>query len=463
MNVVTPPNSYAMENTVLASMMQEVDELAEYGASKLTEDDFYNTNNKAIFKHVKAMADSAVSGINIVIVQEMIFTDIQFKGQDTFLIMSDIMSAQTSTSIETQCKMLRELTDSRFLLDLSYQIHKSVVDRISVDVIKSFVDDKILGMESESKRKTVHIKETIPDTIDVIHKSNPNSAGIKFGYRDLDEISGGMYPGEFIVIGARPGMGKTSFLMDVLLNAADQGAQSLIFSLEMKRELLTSRYVSRIGMVSNTRIRQSKLYKDDYPNIEKAFEKISELPIHINDQINMTAMEIRAEARRFKRKNPDLKLIVVDYLQLIETDSGLKKDPVLATSQKSKVLRDLAKELDVPVVAIAQLNRACENRPHPHKRPILQDLKGSGDIEQDANLILFLYRGSVYKEIVNDIPVRPEEFEVIGAKVREGALGTANLNFNGEYYLFEEPNGTDMGEHVNYYEKDNVHDFAEGL
>jgi|TARA_Y100000310_G_scaffold127848_3_gene127003 replicative DNA helicase len=439
-NQIVPPNSIDVEKVVLASMMQGDEEITEYGCDQLTVAEFYNSNNQIVFKCIQDMVKSSVGAMDSVLVQDAISGLDGMDDTSSVLVIADLIGVQTTSSIVKHCEVLREDAESRHLLNLSYQMQNSIIKGEKSAVIKESVDVELLSMEGTETVKTIHISEAIPETMDQIEGKSEEYKPMYYGYKDLDDITGGILPGEIVVIGARPGMTKTGFSLDVVLNNARADTRTLVFSLEMTNSQLVSRYITNIGRVSNTKIRHRSLTKNDYPNIEKALTEISNLPIHLNDNGQLNSNQIRAEVRRFKRKNPDLKLVMIDYLQLMEETIGGDSGTRLSINLNMKILRLLAKQEGIGIVILSQLNRKCEERKNPHKRPVLSDLKESGNIEQDAHQILFLYRGYKYDEVIDDVPVRENELEVIAAKIREGSPGTAKLLFEGEYSSF---NGVD--------------------
>lgn len=447
---IVPPNNINIEHTILASMMTGKEEISEYASDKLTPEDFYNTENKIIFKCMQDMSRSSVGAMDTVLVQDALFSSGNMDFDTAMAMILKISETQSVASIEEHCRRLKELTAQREYLMLSYKMQEFIKKGEQSAKISDQINNTIMGMERSDMPVTTHIKESINETMDMIQSNTPEYDPVYYGYEDVDRISGGMFPGELIIIGARPGMGKSAFSLDVILNNALRSKKALVFTMEMTKPQLVSRYVSRIGSVSNTKIRHKMIGKSEFPNIQKAFEVINGLPIYLNDAGELSAHQIRAEAKRFKRKHSDLKFIVIDYLQLMEESVGGDSGTRLSVNLNCKVLRILAKELGIAVIALSQLNRKCEERKNPHKRPILSDLKESGNIEQDASQIIFLYRGFKYDEVIDDIPVKENELEVIFAKVREGSPDTARLNFEGDTYSFtgveerrQEPFGVD--------------------
>ncbi len=433
MNQITPPHNVDIEKVVLASMMQSDEEITEYGCDQLTEADFYNSNNKIVFKCIQGMVKSSVGAMDIVLVQDAISGLEGMTEESSMLAIADLIGVQTTRSIVKHCERLRELAESRSLLNLSYQMQNSVIKGEQSAVIKEAVDVELLSMERSTKCKTTHIRESIGDTIEQMDGNSDKNQPLYFGIKDLDKMTGGMFPGNLVTIGARPSQGKTQVCLQVALNVAKQGKTVLIFSLEMKKEQLVSRYISNIGSVDNSRIRSRTLMPKDREGVMMATEQLNDLPIYLNSSKSMTVYELRSEARRMKRKIPNLGLIIVDYLQLMEDSKDLRGDKRLATEEKSKILLQLGDELEVPIMPLVQLNRNCESRPHPNKRPILSDIKEAGAIEQDSHIVIFLYQGAKYKEVIDDVPVPEGELELILAKVREGTIGTVKTLSEGQY------------------------------
>ena len=254
--------------------------------------------------------------------------------------------------------------------------------------------------------------------------------GLPTGYVDFDELLSGLQPSNLVIVGARPSMGKTAFGLGMAANAALEAQRPvLFFSLEMGHLELTQRMLCSDARVDSQRMRNGNLSEDDWPKITRAVGKLGEAPIWIDDNPNLTVMEIRAKARRLKSRLGDLGLIVVDYLQLM-SGRGTAENRQVEVSEMSRGLKILARELDTPIVALSQLSRALESR--TDKRPMLADLRESGSIEQDADVVAFLYRDEVYNPESPDIG----SAEVIVAKHRNGPTGTVRLAWLSNYTRF---------------------------
>jgi replicative DNA helicase len=268
------------------------------------------------------------------------------------------------------------------------------------------------------------------EEIDFLFQSEGNITGIPTGFDKFDENTTGLHPGELIIVAGRPSMGKTTFAMNIAENAAiGHKTPVAVFSMEMPGEQLAMRMISSLGRIDQHHIRTGQLTDEDWPRITSAVHMLSEANLFIDDTPAMSPGEVRARARRIKRKH-GLGLIVIDYLQLMQVPGG-SENRATEISEISRGMKALAKELSVPVIALSQLNRSLEQR--TDKRPIMSDLRESGAIEQDADLIVFIYRDEVYNE---DSPDKGMA-EIIIAKQRNGPIGKSVLTFLGKYTKFE--------------------------
>jgi replicative DNA helicase len=278
--------------------------------------------------------------------------------------------------------------------------------------------------------KVSNILSSVVDRIDHLYR-NPNELrGVPSGYNALDQMTGGLQRGDLVIIAGRPSMGKTTLAVNIAENAAlGHKIASAIFSMEMSAEQLSFRMLSSIGRISQTRLRNGKLLDEDWPRVDSAVAMMSNAPIFIDDGGALTPTEVRSRARRLKREY-GLGLIVVDYLQLMQV-TGTVENRATEISEISRSLKALAKELEVPVIALSQLNRSVEQR--NDKRPVMSDLRESGALEQDADLIVFIYREEVYDK---ETP-RKGIADIIIAKQRNGPIGEFQLTFLGEFTKFE--------------------------
>jgi replicative DNA helicase len=280
----------------------------------------------------------------------------------------------------------------------------------------------------------VNIKEYLAKTMDRIdtlfHSNNPIT-GIPTGYNDFDEMTSGLQPSDLVIIAGRPSMGKTTFAMNIAEHVAIKSQEPvLIFSMEMPGEAIVMRLLSSLCRIDQLRIRTGKLNDEDWPRISSTVSMLSEAKLYIDDTPALSPAEMRARARRLAKEHGQLGMIVVDYLQLMQVP-GHNENRTAEISEISRSLKGLAKELKVPVIALSQLNRGLEQR--ADKRPVMSDLRESGAIEQDADLIVFIYRDEVY----NDNSPDKGTAEIIIAKQRNGPIGKVRLTFMGQYTCFE--------------------------
>jgi replicative DNA helicase len=269
------------------------------------------------------------------------------------------------------------------------------------------------------------------DKIETLFEQEGSITGAATGFTDLDELTSGLQPADLIIVAGRPSMGKTTIAMNMAENIAIKGDKPVaVFSMEMPGDSLAMRMMSSLGRIDQHKIRTGKLEDDEWPRLTSAINLLAETKLFIDDTAALTPTEVRSRARRLAREHGQLGLIVIDYLQLMQSPSS-GDNRVQQISDISRGLKALAKELNVPVVALSQLNRNLEQR--PNKRPMMSDLRESGAIEQDADLIVFVYRDEVYNEDSPDKGIA----EIIIGKQRNGPLGTVRLTFLGQYTRFE--------------------------
>lgn len=273
----------------------------------------------------------------------------------------------------------------------------------------------------------------VVDKIDTLFEQDSGITGLPTGFIDFDDQTSGLQPADLIIIAGRPSMGKTTFAMNIAENAAIHSKQPVaVFSMEMPADSLAMRMLSSLGRIDQHRLRTGRLNDDDWPRLTSAIALLNEAPLFIDDTGGLTPSELRARARRLKREH-GLSLIIIDYLQLMSGSSNGRQaeNRTNEISEISRSLKALAKELNVPVIALSQLNRSLEQR--PNKRPVMSDLRESGAIEQDADIIVFIYRDEVY----NEDSAEKGKAEIIISKQRNGPIGTVALTFQGKYTRFE--------------------------
>ncbi len=352
-------------------------------------------------------------------------------------------SSPSAANLEAYAEMIRQKSISRKLMKINLEISQLIVNPQGKDAaaLLDEAETKIFSLNDEASRTASSIKKLdvlIPQSIDKLNQianSGSSLLGSSTGYKDLDSKLQGLQNGDLIIIAARPSMGKTALSMNIvenfLLNKEIEGGV-LAFSLEMPAESLTTRLLASNAKIDQQKVRSASMNQNDLKRFMESSSKLKDLPLYIDDSSMLSPMELRARARRIHRQEPNgLSLIVVDYLQLMQLPAS-SENRVNQISEISRSLKMLAKELNVPVVALSQLNRAVEQR--PNKRPIMSDLRDSGAIEQDADVILFIYRDEVYNEDSEE----GNKAEIIIGKQRNGPIGKVNLTFLKEFTRFED-------------------------
>ena len=363
-------------------------------------------------------------------------------GGKNYLI--DLASTSPSAAnLEAYAGMVRQKSISRRLMKINSEISELIVNPQGKDAAELLdeAETKIFSLNDEASRTSTNIQkldELIPQSIErmnEIAKNGSSLLGASTGYKDIDSKLQGLQDGDLIIVAARPSMGKTALSMNIVENFVlnkDILGGVLVFSLEMPAESLTTRLLASNAKIDQQKVRSASMNQADLKKFMESSSKLKDLPLYIDDSSMLSPMELRARARRIARQEPNgLSLIVVDYLQLMQLPAS-QENRVNQISEISRSLKMLAKELNVPVVALSQLNRAVEQR--PNKRPIMADLRDSGAIEQDADVILFIYRDEVYNEDSEE----GNKAEIIIGKQRNGPIGKVNLTFLKEYTRFED-------------------------
>ena len=363
-------------------------------------------------------------------------------GGKNYLI--DLASTSPSAAnLEAYAGMVRQKSISRRLMKINSEISELIVNPQGKDAAELLdeAETKIFSLNDEASRTSTNIQkldELIPQSIErmnEIAKNGSSLLGASTGYKDLDSKLQGLQDGDLIIVAARPSMGKTALSMNIVENFVlnkDILGGVLVFSLEMPAESLTTRLLASNAKIDQQKVRSASMNQADLKKFMESSSKLKDLPLYIDDSSMLSPMELRARARRIARQEPNgLSLIVVDYLQLMQLPAS-QENRVNQISEISRSLKMLAKELNVPVIALSQLNRAVEQR--PNKRPIMADLRDSGAIEQDADVILFIYRDEVYNEDSEE----GNKAEIIIGKQRNGPIGKVNLTFLKEYTRFED-------------------------
>ena len=352
-------------------------------------------------------------------------------------------SSPSAANLEAYAEMIRQKSISRKLMRINSEISQLIINPQGKDAaaLLDEAETKIFSLNDEASKTASSIQKLdvlIPQSIDKLNQianSGSSLLGSSTGFKDLDAKLQGLQNGDLIIVAARPSMGKTALSMNIvenfLLNKEVEGGV-LAFSLEMPAESLTTRLLASNAKIDQQKVRSASMNQNDLKRFMESSSRLKDLPLYIDDSSMLSPMELRARARRIHRQEPNgLSLIVVDYLQLMELPSSTESR-VNQISEISRSLKMLAKDLNVPVIALSQLNRAVEQR--PNRRPVMSDLRDSGAIEQDADVILFIYRDEVYNEDSEE----GNKAEIIIGKQRNGPIGKVNLTFLKEFTRFED-------------------------
>jgi replicative DNA helicase len=432
-----PPSSLEAERAVLGGILLENDAM-NVVLEVLSLEDFYSEANAKIFDAMCELYRRNQPVDQVTLREALVHAGrLASVGGDEYLL-SLTNTIPTVSNIKTHARIVREKSVVRNLIQVCHEVAaRGYGDYGAVEEFLDEAESSIFAVARERARNPYeHVKEVVMRTFQEIHETaNRGEAitGLPTGFTLLDKLTAGMHAGDLIIVAGRPGMGKTSFALNVAHNACHSTKSPVaIFSLEMPKGQLVRRLLGAEARVDGNRIRTGQLHKDDWPKLADAAGTLSELPIWIDDTPAITLLELRAKARRL-RSEIGLSLLVVDYLQLMR--SGSRNDSrEQEISEISRSLKALAKELEIPIIALSQLNRGVESRGVKDKRPQLSDLRESGAIEQDADTIWFIYRDEVYNRDSEDRGVA----EIIIGKQRAGPTGTCRVRFFSEYTRFDD-------------------------
>ncbi len=430
-----PPQNIEAEQAVLGAMLLSRQAIST-ADDILVSDDFYRESHRQIFL---AMRDLFYDNEQVDLIT--LSDRLQKKGLLESIGIS-YMSAldhmvPTAANIEYHAKIVREKSLLRRLIDAATDIAASAYEEASdADFIVDDAERRILGVALKRGAADFStMKESLMiafGNIEKLYDSPDLITGLSTGFRDLDELTSGLQKSDLILVAARPSMGKTAFTLNIATNAAAKGKAVAFFSLEMSKEQLVQRMLCAESKIDSQVLRNGKLSDDEWNELITSVDKLSRYPVYIDDTPGITVGEMRAKARRLKNKG-NLDLIIIDYLQLMQgrgNKSGDNRQNEI--SEISRSLKSLARELQVPVIALSQLSRSVEAR--QVKRPMLSDLRESGSLEQDADIVMFLYREDYYNQDTEEKNIT----EVIIAKHRNGPIGSVKLYFQKDYTLFRD-------------------------
>jgi replicative DNA helicase len=408
-------------------------------SDKVVETDFYRRDHQLIFRTIEKLADQQIP-FDVITISETLeaTSELEAVGGLSYLGML-AKDTPSAANIVSYANIVRDRSVLRQLIHVGTEISDSAFNtegRDTADLLEHAEREvfKIAEQRQRGQGGFTSIKSLLAkavDKIEMLFEQGSHITGAATGFTDLDELTSGLQPSDLIIVAGRPSMGKTAIAMNMAENVAIKGGKPVaVFSMEMPGDALAMRMMSSLGRIDQHKVRTGKLEDHEWPRLTSAISLLGETKLFIDDTPALTPTEVRSRARRLTREHGQLGLIVLDYLQLMQSPSS-GDNRVQQISDISRGLKALAKELNVPVVALSQLNRNLEQR--PNKRPMMSDLRESGAIEQDADLIVFVYRDEVYNEDSPDKGIA----EIIVGKQRNGPLGTVRLTFLGQYTRFE--------------------------
>ncbi|PZQ87985.1 MAG: replicative DNA helicase [Acinetobacter johnsonii] len=412
----TPPHNLALEQAVLAALMTVAESFEQVG-DVLTENDFYATRHKYIFRAIAQLSKDS-SPYDAVLVHDWLTTQnlLDAVGGEEYLMQLMADSPSSFYNMETYATKIKEFSTLRSMIKVSSEILQNAYDTKgrNVSEILDLAETNIFSLAEQHN-----------------NKMEGSITGLTTGFLELDNKTSGMQAGDLIIVAARPSMGKTTFAMNLVESVLfNNDLPALVYSMEMPADSIAMRLISSYGKVHQGHLRSGKLDGDEWSKVTGTILQLQEKKLYIDDSSALPPTEVRARARRIaKQHDGKLGCIMVDYLQLMKVP-GMGDNRVGEISEISRSLKALAKEMMCPVIALSQLNRSLENR--PNKRPVMSDLRESGAIEQDADLIMFIYRDEVYNKESKEAGTA----EIIIGKQRNGPIGTVRLAFEGQYTRF---------------------------
>ena len=430
-----PPNDTEAEQAVIGSMLIDRDAVI-LAIETLKEEDFYREDNKAIYSAMLNLYNRA-EPIDIITVKEELVSLGKFEAVGGLEYLAELPEkVPTTANVDKYIKIVEEKSILRSLIKASNEIITLGFDQTQeVEFIMDEAEKKVFNvMQNRNQKGYTPIKEILIDAfaeLEQLYNNKQQVTGVPTGFIELDYKTSGLHDSELIILAARPAMGKSAFALNIAANAAVRAKTPVaIFSLEMSKEQMTNRILCSEAMIDSNKLRTGKIEEDDWVKLVESLGPLSEAEIYIDDTPGISITEIRAKCRKLKLEK-NIGLVIIDYLQLVQ-GSGNKRvgSREQEISEISRSLKILAKEINVPVIALSQLSRAAEQR--PDHRPMLSDLRESGSIEQDADIVTFLYRDDYY----NPDSENKNIAEVIIAKNRSGSTGTVELLWLGSYTKF---------------------------
>ncbi|BAU57206.1 replicative DNA helicase [Halorhodospira halochloris] len=433
-----PPHDLEAEQAVLGGLMLD-NSAWDQIADRLHEEDFYRREHRLVYRAMAELADGG-QPMDVVTLSGRLRQQGRLDDAGGLQYLGGISrETPSAANIRAYADIVRERSVLRQLIRAGSDVAAAAFEPQGRDseTLLDYAEQTIFAIAEQTGRHRqgfVGMRELMPqviDRIDALYRTQEAVTGLPTGFDDLDHLTSGLQNGDLVIVAGRPSMGKTTFAMNIVEHVVmHRKLPVAVFSMEMPAEALAMRMLASLGRVHLQRVRSGRLQDDDWPRLTSTMSLLAEAPLFVDDSPGLSPTDVRARSRRLQREHDGLGLIVVDYLQLMQS-SGLRENRAGELSEISRGLKALAKELNAPVIALSQLNRSLEQR--PNKRPIMSDLRESGAIEQDADLIAFIYRDEVYHEDSPDKGVA----ELIIGKQRQGPIGTVRLTFLGEYTRFE--------------------------
>jgi len=435
-----PPHSVEAEQAVLGGLLLDNrawDKIGDF----ISEADFYRADHRLLYHCISGLIEGSRPA-DVVTVSEALDRSAKLSDAGGLAYIAALaQNTPSAVNIRRYAEIIRDRAVMRRLVSIGSEIAEGALNPMgkSADELINDAEARIFAISeqgSRGKQGFVEIRPLIAqvvERIDQLHSNPSDITGIPSGYVDLDKMTSGLQPGDLIIVAGRPSMGKTAFALNIGEHLGlIERLPVAVFSMEMSGTQLVMRMIGSVAKVDQLKVRTGRIADDEWPRLTDAWGRLNDAPLFIDETPALNALELRARARRLHRQvgGPGLGLIVIDYLQLMSASSQ-GENRATEISEISRSLKALAKELSVPVIALSQLNRSLEQR--PNKRPVMSDLRESGAIEQDADVILFIYRDEVYNPDTPDKGVA----EIIIGKQRNGPTGTVKLTFQGQFTRFE--------------------------
>ncbi len=442
-----PPQNLEAEQSVLGSLLLQ-DKNFGLVLECLKPDDFYTTSHKIIFEALIDLFQKSEPQ-DLITVTNLLNDKNQLNEVGGAAYLATLTSiVPVTANVGSYAKIIRQKSILRNLISVNTDIaNRCYEEQGDIDILVDEAEQAIFEIAgSKGGQNFTPINLIVPDAfskVEELFKRKEMITGVPTGYHQIDKMTSGLQPSDLIILAARPSMGKTSFAMNIAQHAAlVEKIGVAVFSLEMSKEQLVMRLLSSVGRIDSMRIRSGKLHDEDWPKLSRAVGMLTEAPIYIDDTPSISVLDMRAKVRRLAAQY-DIGLIVVDYLQLMRGRNSTE-NRTQEISEISRSLKALAKEHKIPVIALSQLNRGLESR--TDKRPMMSDLRESGAIEQDADVISFIYRDEVYNKAEDNPNIG--QAEIIIGKQRNGPTGMAKLAFIKEITMFENLSNYDEGDYV---------------